>query len=149
VRAARPRRLRTVSRLAGVLLTGALLGVSGVAAQRATPIQAPTASKPSYLPYADFTGTDSPVDVTLKQAYNTAVQRYNQALYEYHVTLDKHDQLVELYNRSTSPAESDQAKAEAAPLRARMATLRRDVVARARELDEAARRATAAGVMLK
>jgi hypothetical protein len=65
------------------------------------------------------------------------------------VTIDKHDQLVELYNRSPNPAERDRAKAEAAPLRARLATLRRDVVARARELDEAARRAAAAGVVLK
>jgi hypothetical protein len=149
VTATRSRRLLAVGRLAGVLLAGGLLGVSGAAAQRPTPVQAPTASRPSYLPYADFTGADSPADVTLKQTYNTAVQHYNQALYEYHVTLDKHDQLVELYNRSTSPAERDRARVEAAPLRARLATLRRDVVARARELDEAARRATAAGVTLK
>jgi hypothetical protein len=77
VTAGRPHRRRALRRLAGVLLAGGLLGAPGAAAQRATPAQAPTTSKPSYLPYTDFTGADSPADVALKQTYNTAVQRYN------------------------------------------------------------------------
>jgi hypothetical protein len=127
-------------RTAALALAALLLAVGPAAAQP---------PKPDYRPYAEFRAADAPADVVLKKAYNEAVQRYNQALYDYHVTLERHDQLVDLYNRSADPAVRDRARADAAPLRARLETQRREAQARARAVDEAARRAAVAGVLLE
>lgn len=105
-------------------------------------------AKPEYLPYAEFTTADTPPQITVKQAYNEAVLRYNQALYDYHVLLEKHDQLVELYNGSSNPSERQKARDEATPLRAQLAAQRREVTNRAAAVDQAARRAGAAGVSI-
>jgi hypothetical protein len=105
-------------------------------------------AKPSYLPYAEFAGNDTPQAVGLKRAYNDAIQRYNQSLYDYHVTLEKHDQLVDAHNRSTDSAERKKARDDAEALRARLTALRRDITTRAAAVDEAGRRAVAGGVTL-
>ena len=57
--------------------------------------QTPPGPRPQYLPFAEFATDDSAAQVSVKQAYNEAVERYNKALYDYHVTLGQHDQLVE------------------------------------------------------
>jgi hypothetical protein len=105
-------------------------------------------TKPNYLPFAEFTAGDSPERTAVKRGYNDAVNRYNQALYEYHVTLENHDRLVDAYNGSTDPAERKKVRDEAEALRARLATLRREVTNRAAAVDQAARRAAAAGVSI-
>jgi N12 class adenine-specific DNA methylase len=104
--------------------------------------------KPGYLPYAEFAAADPAQAVGLKRAYNEAIQRYNQSIYDYHVTLEKHDLLVDAHNRSTDTAERKKTREEAETLRARLTALRRDVTTRAAAVDEAARRAVAAGVTL-
>jgi len=110
------------------------------------PATSPTA--PKYLSYTEFDAADPPATVAIKRAYNEAVQRYNQALYDYHVTLERHDRLVDVYNQSSDGAEKKKARDEAETLRARLAGLGRDVRARATGVDQAARRAAAAGVSL-
>ena len=106
-------------------------------------------SRPNYLPYADFSGDDSGQVVSLKRAYNDAVQRYNQSLYDYHVTLERHDRLVDLHNNTTDPAEQKKAREEALALRTRLGTLRRDVSTLAKTVDEAGARAAAAGISIR
>jgi len=130
-----------LDRLAAGLLAATVLAVGG--GLDAEP------AKPQYLPYAAFTAEDTAERIGLKQAYNDAVLRYNDGLYDYHVTLGKHDQLVELYNGSTDPVERQKARDQAAPLRAKLATLRGEVTSRAAAVDQAARRAAAAGVSIK
>jgi hypothetical protein len=107
------------------------------------------ATRPNYLPYAEFAGDDSGQAVTLKRGYNDAVQRYNQGLYEYHVTLEKHDRLVDLHNRATDPIEQKKARDEAVALRGRLGMLRRDVTTLAKAVDDAWARATAGGVSIR
>lgn len=129
--------------LAGVLTGLATLGAASAGAQGT---QAP---RPQYLPFAEFSPTDSAPQVAAKQAYNDAVERYNKALYDYHVTLGQHDQLVDIYNRpGTSPAEQEKARAEAAPLKAKLETLRREATTLAAAVDQARRKASQVGVTL-
>ena len=125
---------------AGRVLAGLLLAVAVTASAQP--------AKPKYLPYVEFAPEDPPQTVGLKRGYNDAVQRYNQALYDYHVTLDRHDRLVEQYNASADPAEKRKTREEAESLRTRLGVLRRDVLARATAVDDAARRAAAAGVSI-
>jgi hypothetical protein len=125
----------------GLALFSALAG-SGAHAQR------PQAPRPQYLPFAEFASDDSVPQVSVKQAYNDAVERYNKALYDYHVTLGQHDQLVDLYARAGTPAEREKARADAAPLRTKLQTLRSDVTALAAQVDQARRKASQAGVTL-
>ena len=129
-------------RRAAPLLVGLVVGMATLAA-------AQTGSRPQYLPFAEFSSDDPPAHVSVKQAYNDAVERYNKAIYEYHVTLGQHDQLVDLYNRAGTPADQqEKARAEAAPLRAKLQTLRGEVTRLAAAVDDARRRATQAGVTL-
>ncbi|HWC03643.1 MAG TPA: hypothetical protein VHF87_12870 [Methylomirabilota bacterium] len=104
--------------------------------------------RPQYLPFAEFASDDSASQVSVKQAYNEAVERYNKTLYDYHVTLGQHDQLVEQHKRARTSAEQEKARADAAPLRAKLQTLRRDVTNLAATVDQARRRASQAGVTL-
>jgi hypothetical protein len=106
-------------------------------------------ARPNYLPYAEFSGDDTSQAVTLKRAYNDAVQRYNQGLYDYHLTLERHDRLVDLHNKTTDPAEQKKAREEATALRTKLGGLRRDVTAMARTVDEAWTRAAAGGVPIR
>jgi outer membrane murein-binding lipoprotein Lpp len=129
-------------------IVGAILGVAFLAGAVAG-AQTPKAPNPQYLPFAEFAGTDTPAQVSVKQGYNDAVERYNKALYDYHVTLGQHDQLVDAYNKGgTSMAEQEKARAEAVALRAKLDSLRRDVTALAGAVDQARRKASQAGVTL-
>jgi DNA-binding NtrC family response regulator len=137
--------MKSRPRLLAALLIGfaALVGVAAGAAA-----QTPPGPRPQYLPFAEFATEDSAAQVSVKQAYNEAVERYNKGLYDYHVTLGQHDQLIDAANRASTPAERDKARAEAAPLRAKLETLRRDVTGLAAAVDQARRQASQAGVTL-
>jgi hypothetical protein len=137
---------RGLDRLTRRLLAWGALALL-VAALAVPALAQPT--RPNYLPYADFSGDDSGQVVTLKRAYNDAVQRYNQGLYDYHVTLERHDRLVDLHNRTIDPAEQKKAREEALALRTRLGSLRRDVSSLAKAVDEAWARAAAAGVSIR
>lgn len=128
-------RLLAAAAVAGCLLAG------GARAQ-------PQPTKPEYLPYVKFSPADTPQQVSLKHAYNEAVQRYNQARYDYLVTLERHNRLVDVHNTSTDPTEKKRAREEAQPLRAKLEDLRRSVTVRAGAVDQAARRAAAGGVSI-
>jgi hypothetical protein len=122
-----------------VLVAAGAVSVGAVTAQPA---------KPSYLPYAEFAAEDTPQRLGLKRSYNEAVQRYNQTLYEYYVALEQHDRLVEAYNGSADSAARKKNRDEAEALRAKLGLLRREATTRAAAVDEAARRAAAAGLTL-
>ena len=106
-------------------------------------------TKPNYLPFAEFSPADTQAQIDVKKAYNDAAERYNRILYDYHATLEQHDRLVELYRGSSDPAERQRAKDEAAPLRAKLTSLQRDAAAAFAAVDQAARRAGAAGVSIR
>jgi hypothetical protein len=128
-------------RLVALGLTVSLLGL---------PVTIPAQSaKPNYLPFTEFTAADTQAQVDLKKAYNDAVERYNQVLYDYYATLEQHDRLVDLYAGSTDPAERQRAKTEAIPLRTKLAALKRDAASAFAAVDQAARRAQAAGVAIR
>jgi len=130
-----------VRHVAVVGLAASVLGV---------PVAIPAQStKPNYLPFAEFSPADTQAQIDFKKAYNDAAERYNKVLYDYHATLEQHDRLVELYRASSDPAERQRAKDEAAPLRAKLASLRRDAAASFGAVDQAARRAEAAGVSIR
>ena len=122
------------------------LAVSLLGAPAALPAQS---TKPNYLPFAEFTAADTQAQVDLKKTYNDAVERYNQVLYDYYATLEQHDRLVDLYAGSTDPAERQRAKTEATPLRTKLTTLKRDAASAFAAVDQAARRAQAAGVAIR
>jgi seryl-tRNA synthetase len=126
-------------------LVGLVVGLGVVAGEAAV---AQTPQRPQYLPFAEFAPDDTPSHIAAKQAYNEVVERYNKALYDYHVTLGQHDQLVDQHNRAGTRAEQEKARAEAAPLRARLQALQRDVTGLAAAVDQARRRAGAAGATL-
>jgi hypothetical protein len=131
------------------LLIGLAVGLATLAGSDAwAQGSPPQPQRPQYLPFAEFASDDSAPQLSVKQAYNDAVERYNRALYEYHVTLGQHDQLVELHNRAGTPAQQEKARADAAPLRAKLQTLRRDAATLAAAVDQARRRAAQAGVTL-
>jgi hypothetical protein len=136
-----------MKRLPLLLAAVALLATAGLAAGAAAQ-QAPAGPRPQYLPFAEFGSDESAAQISVKQAYNEAVEKYNKALYDYHVTLGQHDQLVDAGNRATTPAEREKARADAAPLRAKLDTLRREVTSLAGAVDQARRRASQAGVTL-
>jgi hypothetical protein len=133
------------TRLSAVTVLAGALALSVAVGAQSTPR---ASTGPQYLSYTEFATDDTPAAVTVKRAYNDAVQRYNQSLYEYHVTLERHDRLVDVYNQSSDPGERRKAREEAEALRARLAGLGRDVRTRAGQVDDVARRAAAAGVTL-
>jgi hypothetical protein len=110
--------------------------------------QGPSAPRPEYLPFAEFTSNDAPAQIAAKQAYNDAVERYNKTLYDYHVTLGQVNQLADAFNRAGTAAEREKARADAAPLRAKLGALRRDATTLAAAVDQARRKANQAGVTL-
>ena len=130
-----------VRQVAVLALAASVLGVPVVVPAQST--------KPNYLPFAEFSPADTQAQIDFKKAYNDAAERYNKVLYDYHATLEQHDRLVELYRASSDPAERQRAKDEAAPLRAKLASLRRDAAASFGAVDQAARRAEAAGVSIR
>jgi hypothetical protein len=131
------------------LLIALAVGLAALAGPGTSAQGPPSQSqRPQYLPFAEFASDDSAPQVSVKQAYNDAVERYNKTLYDYHVTLGQHDQLVEQHNRAGTPAEQEKARADASPLRTKLLTLRRDVTTLAAAVDQARRRATQAGVTL-
>ena len=125
-----------------VLLAAHALGAAGAATAQP--------AKPEYLPYAEFASEDTAAANAVKRGYNATVLRYNQSLYDYHLVLDQHDRLVDLYGSGTATSgERQKARAQATTLRARLGALRREVTSRAAAVDQAARRAAAAGVDLR
>ena len=112
---------REVVRQVAVLgLAASVLGVPVVVPAQST--------KPNYLPFAEFSPADTQAQIDFKKAYNDAAERYRA---------------------SSDPAERQRAKDEAAPLRAKLASLRRDAAASFGAVDQAARRAEAAGVSIR
>jgi hypothetical protein len=135
----------------GTLALAAALAALGLATLDvlAPPATLAQSAKPNYLSFAEFAASDGQLQIDLKKAYNDAVERYNQVLYDYHAILEQHDHLVDLFHGSSDPDERARAKEEAAPLRARLNTLKRDAATLYTAVDQAARRAQAAGVPIR
>lgn len=131
-----------------VVVSVAAVGASAASGPSARPALAQTA-KPNYLSFAEFAAGDTQIQIDLKKAYNDAVERYNQTLYDYYAILEQHDHLVDVFHGSSDPDERARAKEEAAPLRTRLNTLKQDAARLYTAVDQAARRAQAAGIPVR